>query len=70
MPGITVLYINALYVCIFLQTPVGYLEVVLFGAFDFPCPSCQVVQDIVQCALLVVLHSLLQTAGTGIDDHR
>lgn len=67
--GQLLLCINAVYTCIFLQVSVGYLEVEWFGAFDFPCLSCQAVQEIVR-ALLVILHILLKIAGTGIDDHR
>jgi hypothetical protein len=55
----------------FLQASMGYLGVEWFGAFDFPCPSCRVVQDTVQCALQVVLRSTLETTVTGIEDqHR
>jgi len=39
--------------------------------FDFQCLSGQVVQDIIQPALLVMLHYILETIATAIQDlHR
>jgi hypothetical protein len=55
----------------FLQVSGGYLGVEWFRVFDFPCPSCQVVQDTVQRVLQVVLRSILETTVIGIEDiHR